>query len=385
MHRVVAPREPMMRKRIFLVGPVHNNYRARALLEYLAFSPSWTYHHSDPQYCVARRRSPVKVSISSIARIIERLLSVPKLVIADVIYVLPMGKLWWVEATIARCLSKRVVVEFYFSLYDTYVNDRKTFPPNSYSAKRLMKHDRRLCDSSTELIFLNRAEKKYYLNVIGRENVCDKARIVPLCTNYMMQAELPYLSSKSDCITIAWWGTYIPLHGVEKILECARFLKRKGVEFRLFIFGTSDDLSISYSEYVSENGMGECVFIDNTKRFSDKTLEKFLIEECDLALGTFGDSAKAKTVMVNKVAEAAAMGIPVLTQRTSALSEFFENDDTIFFVEPNAAAMAEKIEQLLSQAELMQLVAGKAREMHEQLFSRGAYVQAISSILESAS
>ena len=67
------------------------------------------------------------------------------------------------------------------------------------------------------------------------------------------------------------------------------------------LFGNSDEKGEEFNELIKNLKLEDLVEIDNTKHFSDNSLTDFLIENCDLAFGNFGDSQKARTVMVNKV------------------------------------------------------------------------------------
>ena len=78
-------------------------------------------------------------------------------------------------------------------------------------------------------------------------------------------------------------------------------------------------------------------------RFGDLTIWRFLEHKCDLALGVFGQSRKAKTVISNKVVEACAMKIPILTGFSTGMDEYFDPDDDIYFCRNEIYDMAKKI------------------------------------------
>ena len=62
-----------------------------------------------------------------------------------------------------------------------------------------------------------------------------------------------------------------------------------------------------------------------------------------MALGVFGQSRKAKTVISNKVVEACSMKIPVLTGFAIGMDEFFDPDENIYFCRNEIHDMAKKI------------------------------------------
>jgi glycosyltransferase involved in cell wall biosynthesis len=332
-----------MNKRIFLVGSVFGSYRARALIEFLGASPKFSYFHVDPRFLTPKERTLLARILFRGTRIIDRLYGSVKLCLADIVYVLPMSNLKSIEWLIVKLFSKKVISEFYISMYDTYVNDRKYIAKESSKAKKTLLMDQKLIDYSSEIIFLNKSEQKYYLNVIGRINNNKNCYVIPLATSPKKKAIIPFVSLNKNSITLCWWGTFIPLHGLEKIIEAAKCLIECEIKFKMYLFGTSDELSKPYQRIIDENNLNNHVVINNTKHFSDRSLEYFLAENCDIAFGNFGDSKKAKTVMVNKVVEATSMGIPVISQNTAALEEYFTDNKTIFFAESTPRGIAQKV------------------------------------------
>ena len=280
-----------------------------------------------------------------------------------------------------KILSKTVITEFYISQYDTFVNDRKTVSPATWKAKKLLSIDQNLVDISTELIFLNNAEQIYYLDIIRRGNTDKKTHIIPLASIPKKKAALPYINSENTVPTLCWWGTFIPLHGLEKIIGAAEILKTKNVSFRMYLFGTSEELSQPYKSLVEEKQLSDCVFIDNNKHFSDHSLEDFLASHCDIAFGNFGDSVKGRTVLVNKIVEAASMGIPVISQQTAGLTEYFEDNKNIVFAKATPEGIAEKIMEAMEEKTLLLNIAKQSYEVYRNSFSKESYIRQISNLL----
>lgn len=374
-----------MKKRVYLIGNACSSYRARALLEYLASSPNYAFFYADPYYLIPANPTLLKRIIFKVAMILDRLYGLNKLLLADIVYVLPMGHINIVERFFIKLISKKVTTEFYISMYDTYVNDRKTITANDTKAKKLLLRDRNLIDISSILIFLNESEKKFYLNIAGKSEEGKSIYTVPLTTGRKKKALLPFANSKHDQIVLCWWGTLIPLHGLDKIIAAAKILKASKINFELYIFCTSEEKSKPYRAYIENNRLEDCVFIDNSKIFSNHSLDNFLVQHCDIAFGNFGDSEKAKTVMVNKIVEAASMGIPVITQKTSALNEYYNDNESIYFADSSAQGISEKIIELSDQKQQMKIVSKNCYQLYKSCFSKEAYIRRISSILENES
>jgi glycosyltransferase involved in cell wall biosynthesis len=371
-----------IKKRIYLVGVASGSYRSRALLGYLMASPNYGYFHHDVEFLTPKNDYIFFRALFKGLRIVDRFLTIPCLVLSDIVYILPMANLNFIERLLIKFFKKKVVGEFYISTYDTFVNDRKTVNKDSFRAKYLLKSDRDFNDICDQIIFLNASEREYYLKLINRESVVTKTTLIPLATNCKEKAQLPFVNSKSTTLTLCWWGTFIPLHGLEKIVESAKYLKAYGLDFKLYLFGTSEEKSVPYRRQISDLELEDCVFIENSKNFADKSLDIFLIEHCDIAFGNFGDSEKAKTVMVNKVVESASMGLPVVSQKTLALGEYFENGVSISFCEADSKKIAENIIELYKDKVKLKNIAESGYKLYISRFSKEAYLKDIMQVLD---
>lgn len=371
------------KKRIYIIGNLTGSTRARLLLDFVSGSNKYSFSYDDTHFFKVNSKNLLKKTFLLLPNFLNSLSSFSKFLISDIIFILPMGKISYLKLKLAKLMNKKVVTEFYISKYDTYVNDKKRVDKNSKNALALKKFDQNIIDFSSDLIFLNNSEKEYYLDVVQRSNTTTKIHLIPLATESKMIAQLNYANLKTKKLILCWWGSYIPLHGLDKIIESAKYLKQSDISFEYHLFGTADKKAIAYQKMIDELELNDVVKIDNTKTFADKSLDKFLIENCDIAFGNFGDSEKAKVVMVNKAVEAVSMKIPVLSQKTKALGEYFENEETMFFCEPSPEEIAKTILKISNNPELIKSVSKKGFILYQKRFSKEAYIEDIQKILES--
>lgn len=243
---------------------------------------------------------------------------------------------------IACLLKKPIIAEFYISVYDTMVLDRKAYGEGSRSARKFMKYDRRL-QERTHVIYLNQTEATRYAGLAGLTFNSLQRCIIPLSVKERSKANLAYYTTKNTLFNVVWWGTYIPLHGLERIIEAFSKVVKQDLDCRLHILGNSEAKSEPFKKMVQERGLEKYIIIRNDVSFSNGLLEKFLVDECSLSLGVFGDSEKSRSVIVNKAIEAVGMKIPVLTQHSEAFKEYFEQDREIFYCEATADDIAQNI------------------------------------------
>ena len=71
------------------------------------------------------------------------------------------------------------------------------------------------------------------------------------------------------------------------------------------------------------------------------------LARADVGLGIFGTSAKSGRVVPHKVFQSMALGIPTVTRRSAAITEFFRDEEHLALVPPgDGPALARAIESL---------------------------------------
>lgn len=262
---------------------------------------------------------------------------------SNIVYVAAMCHNSNFKIILAKFFKKKIISEFYISYYDTIVNDNKKVSANSIKAKRYKYLDKYVMENSDITIFLNKTEAIYYSNVVGVDINKINYEIIPLCVDVKESIKLKFYNGDRDVFNICWWGTYIPLHGLDKIIETAAILKKLNFNFKIHIFGNSDSKSKQYKLLANEKKVSEYIIFNNKYTFSNGKLEQFLVENCDLVLGAFGNSQKAKNVITNKAIDGIALRSPVLTGNSLAMDEYFNGKDDVYFTENNPEKMANKI------------------------------------------
>jgi glycosyltransferase involved in cell wall biosynthesis len=287
------------------------------------------------------------------------------------------------DSIIARIVRKKVVVDFYVSIYEMEVVDRSLWDTLSFRAKVLLFKDRVLIKIATKVIFLNKSEAIYYQKVLGLSLCTEKIEIVPLCVDIRRESSIYncFNDAEAATFTVCWWGTYIPLHGLENIIKAFSFLKKEK-NIILHIFGNSEEKSKKYKDLVNSLELKGVVFIENNKRFMDNSLEDFLINNCSLSLGSFGSSAKAKVVLTNKLVDSLSMGVPCLTGVSGASSEFFNNRESVVFCKSEPMEIAKTILDLSHDKQRLFEIGSKGRETYWKLFSPSVFSQNFVKILD---
>lgn len=331
------------KKNIYVIGNILGAYRSQAVLSILVCSNKYNLNFNNFSFFGISNKNllnlikGVDILFASTARLYF-------LIRSDIVFVLAMNNNKYIQILFAKLLGKKIIADFYISYYDTHVMDRKDISKKSFKAKLY-----RFCDlgllKANKVFFLNQSEADYYINLVqNSKHFSVNSSIIPLCIDMRKEAKLNFFNSnQTKTLNICWWGTFIPLHGLDKIIDAALILKDRNIHFQLHLFGDSVDNAKPFQKMIEKLDLNSNVFIYDEYSFSKGNLELFLVNNCDLALGAFGDSVKAKIVITNKVLDALSMKIPVITCYSLGIEEYFKNNLDLFLCQNTPQNIALKI------------------------------------------
>ena len=229
---------------------------------------------------------------------------------------------------------KTVVTDFFISVYDTLVNDRKKFRDGTMFSKILWHIDRRTLELSDYVVADTKADAAYF----SKEFHVPKERMIvwylQADTAFYTQVEKGSSKSGKKYYSVLYFGSILPLQGVDIVLKAVNLLADKK-QIRFVIIGPTSHMqrpsgdTVTYYDWLNQ----------------EKLAEK--IAEADICLaGHFaGDIDKAKRTIPGKAYIYRAMGKPVILGDSPANHELFCEDHEHFFVEMgNAEALAALIE-----------------------------------------
>jgi len=260
------------------------------------------------------------------------------------IIVLPMNthKFSLFDVLIAKVFRKKIIYEYYISLYDAWVNDRKKCNPNSLKAKFSLFYDKAFTLFADKIICLNQSEINYYLRYMA-SGADKKIYKIPLVIDHNSKI-YNSITKPTNTVSFCWWGSYISLHGLELIIESFS-LSTSGAQ--LFIFGDSEHKSKKYMDLVNALKLEKRVHFNHEYTFNNGLLPSFIKERKSIALGIFGDSQKAKSVLPNKTVDSCLLSIPTLTAKSTATDEFFTEGQNIIYADRSSESLAIKIDRIV--------------------------------------
>ncbi|MEM9283306.1 MAG: glycosyltransferase [Verrucomicrobiota bacterium] len=305
------------------------------------------------------------------ARIARIFSGIVQVVCSDTLFVMNhWGFLPRCLIAIAKVLGKRVIADYYISSYETAVVDRKVVRPESREARKLKQGDSFAIKYSSPVIFLNESERDYYLEVAEVDRSCVKTEVIPLVCPARPQAMLPFINGKVDGPTFVWWGGHgNPIHGFERIAAATRIFLDKMPNARFGFFGTNNPFYETVRQKYKDIAENPNVIFSNEFNFQNGRLTEYLLNSADYAFGIFGGTRKAKTVLANKIVDAASFGIPCLTQESAGTREYFTSGTDLFYCDADPMEIAQMMSMLVKEPSLGKAIGHQARKLFEREFS----------------
>jgi glycosyltransferase involved in cell wall biosynthesis len=180
----------------------------------------------------------------------------------------------------------------------------------------------------------------------------EKIRLVPQGADERVYRPLPQLIKQDGSFLCLYFGTYIPNHGVEFILEAARLLQNEpAIQFEMI--GRGPELP-SAKALAQEYQLNNLTFIEwlEPEALANKAAA------ADVLLGTFGVTPQSMMTVQNKIHQAMAMRRPVINGRSPAIeSTLVDGKQLLLCDRQDGASLAAAIRRLFADRKLCETLA----------------------------
>lgn len=208
----------------------------------------------------------------------------------------------------------KLIIDAFLCMHDTLVCDRKIFKAGGVLARMVS-----LLESGTlrsaDLLFIDTPQQRDQL--LSSYRLAHTAIVVtPVGIDEKVWSPLSALPLE-DKFQLLFWGTFIPLHGVETIIASAEILQglHPGIEIKIIGDGQTADAVEAQLALLNLNN----IVWDRRLVGSEELRSNVEMAHC--ILGIFGSSEKAASVVPYKVYQAMAANRIVITRSSPALAE----------------------------------------------------------------
>lgn len=217
--------------------------------------------------------------------------------------------------------NKKIIIDFFISLYDTLINDRKKFCDKGIISSICHWIDSDTLKKADYVIADTKADAKYFI----REFKSDADKFMTMYLEADSSIYYPRQQHKrlnlTDKYVVLYFGSILPLQGVDVILEVIRQFKgEKSIFFQMI-----GPIPKKYNKPIQEN-------VEYIEWLNQKELAEY-IANADLCLaGHFNEKIdKAKRTIPGKAYIYNAMCKPMVLGDNEANRELFSDSSIIYF------------------------------------------------------
>ncbi len=266
----------------------------------------------------------------------------------------------------------RIVFAPLVSVTETLVDDRAVYDSRSLAGRAIRELDRWACRAADVVVVDTEEHRRYFVDELGIDRsrllVCHLGAEPHVFLEREGKAEARP-AAPSGPLDVLWFGQYLPLHGLDVIVDAVGRLALQeggGRRLRFTFIGTGEERVRIERELRATRA---------DVRFTDWVPYDELadrIARADIVFGIFGSSRKARMVIPNKVYEAAAVGRAIVSADTPAAREVFEDGTDIVLCRADGLALANAIARLADDAVLREKLGASARRLMLERFSTEA-------------
>jgi len=251
-----------------------------------------------------------------------------------------------------RVVRKPILFDAFLSAYDTICLERRVISPKSVAGRVLFWLDKRSCELANIVLLDTKSHIDFFIKTFA----LDESKFERVFVGADDDVFYPRMVKKHDGIQVLYYGTFLPLQGVEYIVEAAKLL-HSDENIRFKIIGNG----VTYPRIMR---LVKKLGIKNI-RFTDRVPYEALpseIADADICLGGhFSAIPKAGRVIPGKVFQMIAMKKPIVLGDGPGNKELFQHKKNAFFCErANPEAIADSIATLKNDLSLRERIAENA-------------------------
>ena len=272
----------------------------------------------------------------------------------------------YLDVLLARALNWRrrrhIALVAFISLYDTAVLDRGRIGAGSWKG-RLLKALDRISFAAADVVLVD--------TDVHRQHFAELFRLPPgkFRRSFVGEDDDQFNPAAGAAAAAAseltfealFFGTYVPLHGIEVILDAAEQLLQEG-NIHITVVGNGQLFPI-IREDATRRGLANILFIDHWVATSELVEH---IGRAHVCLGIFGRTDKAARVIPYKVFDALAMRKPVVTRDSPAVRELLVHGESALLCQPEGPSLARALLRLRDEPGLASRLAQNGYECYRQ-------------------
>lgn len=268
------------------------------------------------------------------------------------------------DVFLARLLSRLrhrpLVWDIFMSIY--LIALERGLTEESHTTVNLIRQVERMACRLPDLLILDTTEYVAWFRAIHAVP-SERFRLVPTGADDRIFKPVANECADDGLFRAVYYGTFIPNHGVEYIVEAARLLTDDPtISFELIGEGPDRDKAVALTQ---------CYDLSNVDFVGWLSKEELMkrVSKADVCLGVFGITPQSLMTIQNKIYEGLAMAKPVITGDALAVRQALVHGEHLYLCErANPQALADAVRILKANADLRRRLAEGGYRLYREVF-----------------
>ncbi len=271
-------------------------------------------------------------------------------------------------------LGKKIVFDEFINLVEWIVYEHKKLKQGSFAEKLLMFVYGFLLKRTTLIITDTLSHAEYSSKLMNIP--IEKYQYIPVGTDEKVFRDVKK-TRKDDKFQVLYYGSMLPLHGIDFVIDAAVEMKRYGnIEFLLI--GGNAGLQDSVSGAIKQGA--------NIKYKKWVPFEQLpqIIADSDVCLGgPFGDTVQSQFVVTGKTIQFLRMGKPVIIGKNRESKAFINKINSLIVDQADEASLRDAIIWAYKNQGKLRKISKNGSGLYEKNFSSHVVADDISKLLNS--
>jgi len=272
--------------------------------------------------------------------------------------------------------GKKVIFDEFINLIEWIVYEHKKLKSNSLRIWFIKAVYKLFLKSTTLIITDTNSHARYSAELMGIP--IEKYQSVSVGTDETISNNKKLSGKKNNSFQIIYYGSMLPLHGIEYVIQAAIEVADNNIEF--FLIGGGHDVQRDIRSAISKGARIKY------KKWVPYDKLSALITNADVCLGgPFGNTVQARFVITGKTFHFLRMGKPVIVGRNLESKVFDDKVNALLVDRANTESLRNVIMWAYHNRKEIGKIGINGKKLYNTSFSNHAIAQDIAELLEAIS